>query len=356
MPSDLPELPPLPTGGPVGSLAPSLPSVDLPRPDKAAIITQLLLKAGVPLALDTMPERLQKKLIERIGALAPVDADTVAAIADEFADALTNGPLAGGAGMAGALALVDGSASASLVQRLKAQAGDVVVTDAWEQLVEKEPHDLLPIFERESVEVSAVVLSKLAVGKAAAVLGLLPGPHARRITYAVSQIGAVRPDAVQRIGTALLQELETVRESAFAEDPVEKVGAILNSSRAATRNTVLEGLEESDPAFAEEVRRSIFTFGNIPARIDARDVPKIVREVDQEVLVRALAAAAGDMDEVAEFIFGAMSKRMADALRDEIMDLGEVDGEAGEDAMGTVVAAIRALEEAGELHLLAEEA
>ncbi|MEO1790299.1 MAG: FliG C-terminal domain-containing protein, partial [Pseudomonadota bacterium] len=160
----------------------------------------------------------------------------------------------------------------------------------------------------------------------------------------------------QRIGTALLQELETVRESAFDEDPVEKVGAILNSSRAATRNTVLEGLEESDPAFAEEVRRSIFTFGNIPARIDARDVPKIVREVDQEVLVRALAAAAGDMDEVAEFIFGAMSKRMADALRDEIKDLGTVDDETGEDAMGAVVAAIRALEEAGEVHLLAEEA
>lgn len=355
MPSDLPELPPLPAGDAVATFAPPLPEVHLPQPDKAAVIVQLLLTSGVQLSLDTMPERLQKKLIERIGMLAPVDADTVSAIADEFADALTNGPLAGGAGMAGALALVDGSASASLVQRLRAQSGDTGSVDAWKRLVEKEPEQLLPIFERESLEVAAVVLSKLAVGKAAAVLGLLPGPHARRITYAVSQIGAVRPDAVQRIGAALLREMETVRETAFSEDPVQRVGAILNSSRASTRNTVMEGLEETDPAFAEEVRRSIFTFGNIPARIDSRDVAKVVRAVDQEDLVRALTAATGDLAEVSEFILGAMSKRMADALREEIEDLGEVDPEAGEDAMGAVVSAIRALEEEGEIYLLAEE-
>lgn len=360
MPSDLPELPPLPPLDPLPdsvalpSAAPP-PVVAMSRPDKAAVIVQVLLKAGIDLTLDKMPERLQKKLIEHIGGLAPVDAATVEMIAEEFAEALTNSPLAGGAGLAGALDLVDGRVSAALVQRLRAQSGALPTTDAWERLVEKDPEELVPIFERESVEVAAVVLSKLAVSKAAAVLGLLPGPHARRITYAVSQIGAVKPEAVARIGAALAREMDVVPEIAFSEDPVERVGAILNSSRAATRNDVLEGLEETDSAFAEEVRRAIFTFANIPGRIDARDIPKVVRAVDQDVLVQALAAAQTDLGDTVEFVLGAMSKRMADALREEVKDAGEVEEEAGEDAMGAVVAAIRALEEEGEIHLLAED-
>lgn len=341
---------------PAADLAPPPlpPAVSLSQPDKAAVIVQLMLKAGVSIPLDTMPERVQSKLIETLGALGPVDPDTVNAVADEFADALTRGGL-GGAGLAGALDLVEGSVSPGLLQRMRAQSGAAPSGNAWAQLVEREAADLVPIFERESVEVAAVVLSKLPVGKAAAVLGLLPGPHARRITYAVSQIGVVRPEAVDRIGAALARDLDAAQQAGEAENPVERVGAILNSSRAATRNDVLAGLEETDAAFAEEVRRAIFTFANIPGRIDARDVPKIIRQVDQDVLVKSLAAAREDLEESVEFILGAMSKRMAEALRGEIEELGEIDPVEGEDAMGAVVASIRALEEQGEIYLIAED-
>lgn len=352
MPSDLPELAPLPPAD--MAPPPPPPVVHLSQPDKAAVIVQMMLKAGVAMPLSTMPERLQSKLIETMGALRPVDPDTVNAIADEFAEALMRGGLGGG-GLASALDLVDGSVSPGLLQRLREQAGAPGSGNAWAQLVEREPTELVPIFERESVEVAAVVLSKLPVGKAAAVLGLLPGPHARRITYAVSQIGVVRPDAVDRIGAALARDLEAAQTGAAAEDPVERVGAILNSSRAATRNDVLAGLEETDAAFAEEVRRAIFTFANIPSRIDARDVPKIIRQVDQDILVKALASAREELEASVEFILGAMSKRMAEALRGEMEELGDIDPIEGEDAMGAVVAAIRALEEDGEIYLIAED-
>ncbi|WP_428983607.1 hypothetical protein [Psychrosphaera aquimarina] len=43
---------------------------------------------------------------------------------------------------------------------------------------------LLPILENESIEVAAVLLSKIDVARAAELLGKLPGPQARRITYA----------------------------------------------------------------------------------------------------------------------------------------------------------------------------
>ena len=59
---------------------------------------------------------------------------------------------------------------------------------------------LRPVVENESTEVAAVVLSKLNVPKAAELLGAIPGPRAREITYAVSQTNGVTPSAFNRIG------------------------------------------------------------------------------------------------------------------------------------------------------------
>ncbi|MCK4713748.1 MAG: flagellar motor switch protein FliG, partial [Marinosulfonomonas sp.] len=138
--------------------------------------------------------------------------------------------------------------------------------------------------------------------------------------------------------------------------PVERVGAILNFSPANTRDDVLAGLDEDDQAFATQVRKAIFTFANIPARIDPRDVPKITRGVDQAVLVTALAAAsAGNLSASADFILDNISKRMAEGMREEMKELGKVKEADGESAMGAVVAEIRALEAAGEVFFVAAD-
>ena len=119
---------------------------------------------------------------------------------------------------------------------------------------------------------------------------------------------------------------------------------------------MLEGLEQQDEAFAKEVRKAIFTFANIPTRIDPRDVPKITRGLDQAVLVTALAAAAATgSEEPTDFILGNISKRMAEGIREEIKELGKVKEADGEVAMSAVVAEIRELEAAGEVLFVAAE-
>lgn len=353
--SDLPDLPPLSIGDEPSTAPPRAP-VALGRPQKAAIVVQLLMRSGVPLSLKNLPEATQAALIHEIGALGNLDPETVAAVADEFADTLENGALTGAAGLAKALDLLDGSISPTIADRLRDTTGIAPSGDPWARIADKSPEDLLPIIERESTEVCAVILTKLKVATAAGILGLLPGARARRLTYAISQIDGVRPDAVARIGHAIARTFDDVDESAFEDGPVERVGAILNFSRSNTRNDVLEGLEETDADFAQEVKKAIFTFANIPERVDPRDIPKIVRQIDQPLLVQALAAANSGFQDAAEFILSGMSKRMADGLREEVEELGEVDEIAGEDAMGAVVAAIRELEEAGEVFLITGDA
>jgi len=140
-----------------------------------------------------------------------------------------------------------------------------------------------------------------------------------------------------------------------ADGPVERVGAILNFSPSTTRDAVLSGLEQADSGFANEVRRAIFTFANIPARIDPRDVPKIIRDVDPAQLTVALAAATGKDATTTEFILSNMSQRMADQIRDEVGELGKVNEADGDTAMSAVVATIRELEAAGDIFLVAED-
>ncbi len=320
---------------------------------KAAIVVRLLAREGLAPPLHDLPEDVQADLIRQIGTSGDPDAADVAAVAEEFASLMETGTAFGPAAIAKALDLLDGAISPTVAQRLRAQAAEG--GDPWERIAEKNAESLLPVFETESIEVAAIILSKLPVATAAAVLGLLPGDRARRITFAVSLTSAVAPDAVRRIGRALATVLDVEPVTAFADGPVVRVGAILNSSRNATRNDVLEGLDEADKSFAEEVRRAIFTFANIRQRIAPRDIPKILRGVEQDVVVRALAGATGDLAPVAEFIMTALPQRMADAIRGEVEELGEVDEEVSDEAMGEIIAVIRQLEADGEIHLVAEE-
>src|SRR6056297_1033166 len=329
----------------------------LTRRQKAAIIVRFLLSEGADVPLTELPEPLQESLTTQMGSMRYVDRTTLADVVAEFATELEAMGLTFPRGVAGALSALDGRISPQTAARLKKEAGVRQFGDPWEQVRAASPDDLLAIVGRESTGVAAVMLSKLDVERAADLLGRLPGDPARRSTYAVARPGAVTPAAVERIGLAMAAQLHYVPEAAFDDGPVERVGAILNFSASATRDNLLTGLDETDQDFARLVRKAIFTFVHIPERVAAVDIPKIIREVDQKLLVTALSGAltgdlAADLSPVADFILDNMSKRMADALRDEIEELGSVKPRDAEAAMTQVINAIRRLEAAGELTLI----
>ncbi|MDU0112640.1 FliG C-terminal domain-containing protein [Psychrosphaera aquimarina] len=172
----------------------------------------------------------------------------------------------------------------------------------------------------------------------------------------LSQTSAVTPDAVDRIGLSLAAQLDAEPLQAFDDGPVERVGAILNSTTSITRDDVLEGLDETDAGFADLVRKAIFTFANIPKRIAPRDIPRVVRELEQEVLLIASAGAeAAGVKPSADFILENMSGRMADQLREEVEELEKVKPAEVEEAMSTIITTIREMEASGDLLLVVDD-
>jgi flagellar motor switch protein FliG len=328
----------------------------LTRRQKAAIIIRLALSQGADMPLRDLPEDLQADLTRILGAMRPITRDQLNEVVGEFAGDLESVGLTFPRGVAGALSVLDGRISPHTAARLRKEAGVRHTGDPWERIRQLDPRKLVPVIDSESTEVAAIILSKLDISKAAELLGLLPGEKARRIAYAVSQTSAVTQDALDRIGLSLAAQLEDVPESVFDKGPAERVGAILNFSTAAAREDVLTGLDEADRDFAEDVRRSIFTFANFPDRIAPRDIPRVIRGIDQADLVTAIAGATTpELKRAADYVLENMSGRMADALREEVKDAGKVKPKDAETAMSAIVSAVRELEAAGELLLIAGE-
>ena len=347
---------------PMNSLAP-LPDISgggaaasLSRRAKAAIVVRLLLNEGADIPLEELPDELQVALTQQMSQMRMVDRDTLRTVVEEFAQELDSIGLSFPAGIGGALKALGGKISPQTAARLRKEAGVRQYGDPWARIKELGVETLLPVLENESVEVAAVMLSKLPVALSAELLGRLPGPKARKITYAVSLTSAVTPDAVDRIGLSLAAQLDAQPQKAFSDGPVQRVGAILNSSNSVTRDDMLDGLDETDKGFADAVRKAIFTFGNIPQRIAARDIPRVVREIDPDALLTALSGAEGmGMQASADYILENMSGRMADQLREDMQDAPAAKTADVEEAMAQIVNSIRQMEANGELLMTVDD-
>lgn len=329
--------------------------LNLSPKEKAAIVVRLLLGQGAIPALSSLPEDKQTELAVQLARMKSVDQATVVAVAEEFAAEIQRIGLSFPSGISGALGLLDGTLSEGAKRELRKMAPDGDTSSCWTVIDAAENERLLPYLDTESVEVAAVILSKLTVSKAAELLGQLSGERARRITLAVSKTGGVAPDVVARIGRSLAEQLEIRPTLAFVSAPVSRVGAILNYTTASVRDELLEGLESDDKEFADQVRAAIFTFANIAQRISPRDVPRIQRDIAQDDLAMVVASAVGADEISINFILENISKRMAENIRDEAKDMENVKREDVEAAMVRIVSKIRELEEANEIYFVLQD-
>ena len=159
-------------------------TVKLPKPDltlsrkaKAAIVVRMLLTNGAGITLEDLPEDLQATLTQQMGKMRVVNCDTVTHVIAEFNHELERIGVSFPHGIVGALTALDGKISKQTADRLRKEAGVLQTGDPWKSIQEMDVETLIPVMENESTEVAAVVLSKLNVPKAAALLGAIPGPR-----------------------------------------------------------------------------------------------------------------------------------------------------------------------------------
>ena len=347
----------MPNHGPGNGLGPmtDITPATMTRRQKAAVIVRLLLLHGVSPGIDKLSPVHQSVLARAMSGLGQIDRATLADIVGEFTGALDNLALIMPRGMHDALEILNPHISAMARDGLRADAEIGDGTDPWPRLAAMDIAQLRPILDDESAEICAILLSKLSVAKAAALLSQLPPDRAEIIAHAVSLTDTIPPETALRIGEHLHAQILAKPKATFDTGPVDRVGAMLNAVGSASRDAVLAGLEARDADFANGVRRAIFTFQHIPKRISAADIPRIVGTVDGETLVTAISYGLQAAPLAVEFILENMSRRMSEQMRDEAEAMSTPKEPEGEAAMQAVVTAIRGLEEAGDIRIRLED-
>jgi flagellar motor switch protein FliG len=118
------------------------------------------------------------------------------------------------------------------------------------------------------------------------------------------------------------------------------------------------GLDAEDSVFAAEVRKAIFTFGHLPRRLKAMDVPKVLRAIEARTTALALAAAQrGKEDEVAavDFVLASLPQRLAQSIQDEMATFERIKPVEAEAAQTAILNAVRDRAASGEIELVEEE-
>ncbi|WP_090523032.1 FliG C-terminal domain-containing protein [Paracoccus isoporae] len=319
---------------------------------KAAVIVRLLVGEGETLSLGGLPAAAQAELAQEMALMGMVDRDTRDQVVAEFCDALEQVGVTFPDGLDRTLDVLGGTLSPDITDRLRRISAMAGKSDPWARIAALPPAQIAQLAAAEATEIAAVLFSKLPAAISAASLALLPAERARQIAAAMSLTGRVEEPALRRIGMALLHATEGMARPAIGDAPVETVGAILNLTPSARREEVLDGLDQDNAEFARALRKAIFTWAQIPQRVDPRDVPRIIREIEPVTLRQALSARDGADADAAAFILGALPSRMADGLRDDIAEAGRVKDSEIEAATGEITQAIRRMEAAGDLYLI----
>ncbi|MFQ3960946.1 flagellar motor switch protein FliG [Leptospira borgpetersenii] len=209
-----------------------------------------------------------------------------------------------------------------------------------------DPQHLLNFIQNEHPQTIALILSYLDPQKASNILSNLPHTIQAEVAKRIATMDRVSPDVLREVERVLERKLSTLASEDYTSaGGIDSVVEILNLVNRGTEKTIIEALEEEDPELAEEIKKRMFVFEDI-VLLDDRAIQKVMREVDNSDLAKALKSVD---TEVQEKIFKNMSKRAANLLREDMDFMGPIRIKDVEDAQQKIVNIIRKLEDAGEI-------
>jgi len=204
------------------------------------------------------------------------------------------------------------------------------------------------IIRNEHPQIQTIVLSYLEPEQSAEILSQFPEKVRLDLTMRIANLEEVQP--------AALQELNEIMEKQFAGQAgaqAAKMGGlkaaadIMNYLDTNIEGQLMDSIREHDEEMAQQIQDLMFVFENL-MDVDDRAIQAILREVQQDVLMKALKGAD---DNLKEKILKNMSKRAAEMLADDLEAMGPVRVSEVETAQKEILSTARRLADAGEIML-----
>jgi flagellar motor switch protein FliG len=234
--------------------------------------------------------------------------------------------------------------AAHLLDQILAGAG----AKGLESLKWMDSKQVANIIRNEHPQIQTIVMSYLEPEQSAEILAQFPEKVRLDLLMRVANLEEVQP--------AALQELNEIMEKQFAGQAgaqAAKMGGlksaanIMNYLDTNIEAQIMDSMREQDEEMSQQIQDLMFVFDNL-IDVDDRGIQAILREVQQEALMKAIKGAD---EELRKKITGNMSKRAAEMLIDDMEAMGPVRLSEVEVAQKEILSIARRLSDAGEVVL-----
>lgn len=219
---------------------------------------------------------------------------------------------------------------------------------ALQQITELEPGQIFNLIRQEQPQMVALVLSFLSAEKASAILAMLGSNQSEEVIERLATLAPTPVEVVEKLVQVLMAKLGAQHSLAPRQSGGVKTAAeLLNALDKNVSKVLLMSIEERNPELGQAIRQKMFTFEDVAA-LDVASLQKILREVDARDLAAALKQSS---EKLKTALLGAISKRAAETVKEEIGLMGAVKLRDIEAAQRRIIDVIRRLEGEGEIEL-----
>ncbi|WP_112320720.1 flagellar motor switch protein FliG [Oceanibium sediminis] len=228
---------------------------------------------------------------------------------------------------------------------------------AWKKLNDIPNTALATFVGSEHPQTAAVILSELRADKAAAVLERLDREFAQIAMLRLAQVPSLDSNVAEMVESVISRDfLSAQQRIKRSRKPADLIAGLMNNLPSDSREKFLTFLEGERPALHGDVLKTMFTFNDIRYRVEAKDVARIVKEIDEGILTVALKWGQAQGNATVEFLLSNLSKRLAERLEEDVAAMHDVSQRDGDGAYQEVVRQIQVMAKAGEIQLIEEEA
>ena len=182
-------------------------------------------------------------------------------------------------------------------------------------------------------QTAAVVLSEMRAEVAASVLERLERGFAQTIVLRLSRVPTLDPPIAASIQGAIERDfLSVLQRNLSKRRPADLIAGLMNNISTEVREGFLSYLEAQEPSLAQDVQRTMFTFDDIAVRLHGRDVAGVLRDVAEEVLLKALKLGEAQSSATVGFVLENLPRRLAERYVEELAALTDVSRKEGEAA------------------------
>jgi len=204
------------------------------------------------------------------------------------------------------------------------------------------------IIKNEHPQVIATILAHLEREQAADILAKFVPRLRNDVVLRISTLEGVQPNALRELNEALSRQMiggEQMKKKSLGG--VRATAELLNLLPGAVEGEAVESIREFNAELAQRIQDEMFKFENL-VDIDDRGIQMVLREVENDKLVIALKGADSA---IRDKVFGNMSERAAEQLREDLESRGPVRLSEVETQQKEMLKIVRRLAEEGQIVL-----